>query len=185
MNRRDLIKTAGLTAFYANLPVILSELLSACQSGDQLPHTFFSDAEFKTLEEVIDILLPATGTPSGREVQVPAFVDKITADCLPPEDQEALHKGLQDLDRQDGRSFHSLSTQDKQHALETLDKNAYQDLARPHWFRILKKTALIGYFTSQKGMTEALNYVKVPGDYKGCIPYKPGEKAMAKTFLMY
>jgi hypothetical protein len=34
-------------------------------------------------------------------------------------------------------------------------------------------------------MTTALNYVEVPGDYNGSVPYKKGDKAMAKTFLMY
>jgi hypothetical protein len=34
-------------------------------------------------------------------------------------------------------------------------------------------------------MTKALRYVKIPGDYQACVSYKQGEKAMAKTFLMY
>jgi len=34
-------------------------------------------------------------------------------------------------------------------------------------------------------MNKALNYVKVPAEYKACIPYKKGDKALAKTFLMY
>jgi hypothetical protein len=25
----------------------------------------------------------------------------------------------------------------------------------------------------------------VPGDYEACIPYKKGDKALAKTFLLY
>ena len=49
----------------------------------------------------------------------------------------------------------------------------------------IKRLALIGHFTSQEGMEKALNYAKVPGNYEACIPYKQGEKAMAKTFLMY
>ena len=62
---------------------------------------------------------------------------------------------------------------------------AFKDENSSSWFRILKKLALIGYFTSREGMTTALNYVQVPGDYKGSVPYKKGDKAMAKTFLMY
>jgi hypothetical protein len=66
-----------------------------------------------------------------------------------------------------------------------IDKNAFKDENRNPWFRILKKLVLIGFFTSREGMTTALNYVQVPGEYKGSIPYKKGDKAMAKTFLMY
>ena len=81
--------------------------------------------------------------------------------------------------------FSSLSAEEKSDAVKKIDEAAFKEDAGKTWFRIVKKLALIGYFTSQEGMTKALNYVKVPGDYKACIPYKKGEKAMAKTFLMY
>jgi len=38
---------------------------------------------------------------------------------------------------------------------------------------------MFGYFSSEQGMTEALNYVKVPGRYDGCIDLKQGQKAWA------
>ncbi len=47
------------------------------------------------------------------------------------------------------------------------------------FFRTLKELTLLGYFTSEVGATQALNYVQVPGRYDPCIPYKEGEKAMA------
>ena len=81
--------------------------------------------------------------------------------------------------------FSSLSSAERLATIKKIDEATFKDDAGNTWFRIIKKLSLIGYFTSQEGMTKALNYVKVPGDYKACIPYKKGEKALAKTFLMY
>jgi hypothetical protein len=96
-----------------------------------------------------------------------------------------IKKGLDDLSNANGKTFSSLTEDEKKQLIKTTDENAFKDDPGTAWFRIIKKLALIGYFTSQEGMTKALRYVKVPGDYKACIPYKKGDKAMAKTFLMY
>ena len=48
-----------------------------------------------------------------------------------------------------------------------------------HYFRMMKELALLGYFTSEIGCTQALRYVESPGRYDPCVPYKPGEKAWA------
>ena len=47
------------------------------------------------------------------------------------------------------------------------------------YFRMMKELALLGYFTSEIGMTQAQRYVEAPGRYDPCIPYKPGDKAWA------
>ena len=48
-----------------------------------------------------------------------------------------------------------------------------------HYFTMLKQLTLLGYFTSEVGMTKALRYTPVPGRYEGCIPYKKGDKMFA------
>ena len=48
-----------------------------------------------------------------------------------------------------------------------------------HYFRMMKELALLGYFTSEIGATQALRYVESPGRYDPCAPYKPGEKSWA------
>lgn len=48
-----------------------------------------------------------------------------------------------------------------------------------HYFQQLKQLAIFGYFTSEKGRTEGLRYVPVPGKYQGVIDYKKGEKSFA------
>ncbi len=186
MNRRHLLKGMGVIALYSSFPVVLSEFFSSCNSNDKVQRAgFLSDEEFKTLEQLIDTLLPKTSTPGGLETQVPAFIDKVVKECMSDPDQQLIRKGLQEISIVNGKAFTSLSTDEKEKQVKTIDEKAYKDDANSAWFRIVKKMALIGHFTSQRGMTEALNYVKVPGDYKGCIPYHKGDKALAKTFLIY
>jgi len=48
-----------------------------------------------------------------------------------------------------------------------------------HYFRMMKELALLGYFTSEIGYTQAQRYVEAPGRYDPCIPYHPGERAWA------
>ena len=39
------------------------------------------------------------------------------------------------------------------------------------YFRMMKELALLGYFTSEIGMTQAQRYTESPGRYDPCIPY--------------
>ena len=161
MNRRYLLKGMGTIVLYSSFPTILSEFLSSCKTKDkELRAGFFSDDEFHLIEGITDVLLPATSTPGALDTKV-----------------------LQQMSEQE--KFSSLSSAEKLNAIKKVDEAAFKDGDGNTWFRVVKKLSLIGYFTSQEGMTKALNYVKVPGDYKACIPYKQGEKALAKTFLMY
>lgn len=182
MHRRDILKGVGIITLYGSLPAILSEFLASCKSGDKLHPQFFTAEEFSLLENIIDILLPRTTTPGGVDTNVPSFIDKVVNDCMGSEDQQRIRKGLQGIKDQ---SFSSLNDNEKKQLVSSIDEKAFKDDEASAWFRIMKKIALIGHFTSQEGMTTALKYAKVPGDYKACIPYKKGEKAMAKTFLMY
>lgn len=49
----------------------------------------------------------------------------------------------------------------------------------PHYFRMMKELALLGYFTSEIGYTKAMRYTEVPGRYDPCLPYVKGEKSWA------
>jgi len=48
-----------------------------------------------------------------------------------------------------------------------------------HYFRMMKELTLLGYFTSEIGMTQAQRYMETPGRYDPCVPYTPGEKNWA------
>lgn len=54
------------------------------------------------------------------------------------------------------------------------------DIDRPaHYFRMMKELALLGFFTSEVGCTQALRYVESPGRFDPCLPYSAGDPAWA------
>ncbi|MCW3082087.1 gluconate 2-dehydrogenase subunit 3 family protein [Segetibacter sp.] len=58
--------------------------------------------------------------------------------------------------------------------------NDFKKQAMPnHYFQQLKQLAIFGYFTSEKGRTEALRYTPIPGKFEAVIDYKKGDKAFA------
>jgi hypothetical protein len=184
MNRRYVLKGMGAIVLYSSFPTILSEFLSSCKTNEkELRAGFFSDDEFHLIGGITDALLPATSTPGALDAKVPFFLDLVIKNCLTKEDQQLIKRGLEEMNEQE--KFSSLSSSEKSNSIKKIDAAAFKGDTGNTWFRIIKKLSLIGYFTSQEGMTKGLNYVKVPGDYKACLPYKKGEKALAKTFLMY
>jgi hypothetical protein len=48
----------------------------------------------------------------------------------------------------------------------------------PHYFMMMKQLTLLGFFTSEVGMTKTLNYKAVPGRFDGCVPYTKGMKVV-------
>ena len=178
MNRRYVLKGMGAIVLYSSFPTIISEFLSSCKTKEkELRAGLFSDEEFHLIEGVTDALLPVTSTPGALDAKVPFFLDLVVKNCLAKEDQQLIKRGLQEMNERE--KFSSLSSAEKLATIKKIDEATFKDDAGDTWFRIIKKLSLIGYFTSQEGMTKALNYVKVPGDYKACIPYKQGEKALA------
>jgi hypothetical protein len=51
--------------------------------------------------------------------------------------------------------------------------------APAHYFRMMKELALLGYFTSEIGYTQAMRWVETPGGFDPCVPYTPGDRAWA------
>jgi hypothetical protein len=94
-------------------------------------------------------------------------------------DQRTLSQAQEDESRK--RSLAWLNEPRKEGAAGTDAGAATQATSDPqtHYFRMMKELALLGYFTSEIGATQALRYIESPGRYDPCVPYKPGEKEWA------
>ena len=74
-----------------------------------------------------------------------------------------------------------ISGTNQQNAPEAKINPATQIASEPpnKYFRMMKELALLGYFTSEVGATQALRYVESPGRYDPCVPYNPGDRDWA------
>ena len=146
MHRRALLRLAALS------PAALLGL-HACTSnegavaGAEL--LTLNDAQFAVLSDLCDQLLPRTTTLGAVDVGVPEFIDRMLMRLLTgPERREAVAV----LD-----------------GLRTAGKADLDDLP-PDFFLLLKRMALLGYFTSERVMTEQLDFHPAPGHYASCVP---------------
>jgi len=138
--------------------------------------TFFADADFRTLQALVDVILPATDSPAASAADTHYFIDLAVPACALPAAQKVFRDGLHALAR---KNFENLPA-DKQVAL--LKARAAQDMELPYdqsFFKLLKDYTLTGYFLSQIGATQALAYEAVPGGYWGDLPLAPNQKAWA------
>lgn len=160
-------------------------LLTGCQSprtpGAARPMAFTA-ADVALLDEVAETILPETKTPGAKAAKVGAFMAVMVTDCYDERDQQIFRRGMQELD---AASFMAASPAARLKQLESLDRaqKAYMDGkaadAPAHYFRMMKELALLGYFTSEIGYTQAQRYVESPGRFDPCLPHKAGETSWA------
>jgi hypothetical protein len=183
MNRRALLQSLGLAATHALFPSILANFVAGCQDPARakanFSPSFFSREEFEVIREVIDVILPATRSKSASEVNTHHFLDEVFDKCMPAEQQALIKEGLSTLIPE------FLSAGNKQELLTEIDRKAYAGEKDAAYFRAIKQYTLVGFFTSQEGMTVASNFVKFPGDYQGEIPSDENTLNYGKTNLRY
>ncbi|PSR56474.1 twin-arginine translocation pathway signal protein [Adhaeribacter arboris] len=188
MNRREAI---AAVAYIMGSTVVGAEVfLSGCQRSSSDETLSFSENTVALLDEVAETILPSTAaSPGAKEAHIGSFIKTMVTDCYEEKDQKIFAAGLdklQEVSKEKFKdNFQKLSAGNKHALLVNLDNEAksYQKSKKEdepnHYFTMLKQLTLLGYFTSELGATQALNYLPVPGRFEGCIPYKKGDKAWA------
>ena len=209
MNRRDaLMRVALLAGATASLPALADTLeASATRRALTGKPVFFTADQDATIAELADTIIPTTTTPGAKAAKVNEVIDIIVKDCYREPEQKAFVEGLARTNKlsQDayGKAFAQLDGTQRIDIVKKLEAEAKQqraDMAKnvqagaaqndvqlpkekqksiTPFFNMLKDLTLTGYFTSEIGATQALEYVAVPGRYDGCVPLKPGQKAWA------
>lgn len=129
------------------------------------------------LAEVADVIIPTTDTPGAKAAGVEAFIVRVLRDCHPLAEQESFYAGLAKIDaagrQAHGKAFAELSGDQK---IGVIRATAENDKA---FFKRLREFVITGYFISEIGATQALEYLPVPGRFEGDVPMQPGQKAWA------
>jgi hypothetical protein len=181
MNRRQLLQSMALISGHAMFPSVLSSFLTGCANKDMSAYnpTFFSKDEFKSITEIIDIIIPATKTKSASQVNTQVFLDQVFTQCLTKDEQTVLKDGIKSL----VKGFDN--AKDKTQYIIGVDKKAFSNNESAAYFKTLKRYTTIGFFTSQEGEEKASNYVKIPGEYKGEVALDANTLNYGKTSLQY
>ena len=183
MNRREAIQRAGLVLGYAIAAPTIAGVLNGCKAKPELGFSpqFLKADQAAIVSAVAGIIIPKTDTPGAIEVGVPGFIDVLVKDCYKKEDQDNFLKGLSDFDAEAktayGDAFIDLDAEQQTEYVTKAHKTAVdadkagelKDKPRP-FILTMKELTIVGFFTSEPGATQVLQYEAVPGAYKGCIP---------------
>ena len=171
--------TAWLMGGAISAPAIMG-ILKGCSAKPTIDWkpVFLSADQGVLISQVTDIIIPKTDTPGAKEVGVPGFIDQILAECYTKEDQDKFVEALKGFDeeakKEHGDAFADLDAEQQSAFVKKVHDAAVEakdepGVPRPFILQ-LKELTMLGYFTSEVGATQVLQYSPVPGAYKGCIP---------------
>lgn len=182
MDRREALKrTAWIMGGMVSAPAIIG-VLKGCTAKPAIDWkpVFLSEDQGILIGQVTEIIIPKTDTPGAKETGVPGFIDQMLKEVYSKEDQDTYLAGLKAFDeeakKEYGDPFIELSAEKqaafvkKVHdAAVEAEKNTKPAPKRP-FILATKELTMLGFFTSEPGATQVLQYQAVPGSYKGCIP---------------
>jgi len=181
IDRREALRKTALLMGAAVSASALSGILQGCKAAPELTYTpsFFTEDQARIVMEVAEIIIPKTDTPGAKDAGVPGFIDVMLKDCYKKEDQDRFIAGLTAFDEEAKKAYgdsfiyckpeQQVELVTKTHAAALAEAKENKEAKRP-FILMAKELTLLGFFTSEPGATQVLQYIAVPGSYKGCIP---------------
>jgi gluconate 2-dehydrogenase gamma chain len=185
--RRQILKRAAwLLGGAISAPAALA-VLQGC-SAKQEPSAaaapqakFLGAAGLALVGEIAEILIPKTTTSGAKDAGVPAFIDTALDALYPAEDQARFKAGLAEFETAarsaGGKPF---LEQDAPARAAFVRQSLEAALAGEHnprpFILMTRELTLLGYFSSQVGIAENMEYVAVPTAYHGCVPLSQMKK---------
>jgi hypothetical protein len=162
----------------------------------------FTEADIALLDEIAETILPETSTPGAKAAKTGAFMALMVTAAYTERNQQVFRDVMRELDETcrtaNTVSFLEASPPQRLTLLEALDREqktvseertaaprsrapaaALGGDEPPHYFRMMKELALLGYFTSEIGYTRAMRYIESPARFDPCAPHAPGDKSWA------
>ena len=168
LDRRSLILGA---VFLVGGAAALTRFSRGPSAGPDSGPVFSSD-QFALLEQVSEVIIPATDTPGAIGAGVPEFIRQLLGDWGSRETRALIVGVLESVEKQawsrHGSGFLELPGERRQSLVRAIDEEsiARQDIG---WSRF-KQLVLVGYYHSEIGATQELRYELVPGAWRSCLP---------------
>ena len=181
IKRREALKRAAWIMGGALSAPTIAGFLNGCTPKPELTWkpSFFTEDQARLVMQISEGILPETDTPGANSLGVPAFIEEMVSLCYKKDDQEEFVSGMQAFmkgcEEEMGNDYGSLD-REKQVKFLTRSNDRIRkasfgklELSDKFFWRV-KELTLIGYYTSEYGATQALQYQPIPVRYKGCIP---------------
>lgn len=142
----------------------------------------FSQPDMVLLRDICALVIPKTSTAGAAEVDTHGFIDNQLYHCHSSEDQQKVTSILLKINaialQRHKEHFSSTTTAQQLALLTDLEKpdGGFDDTDKSQ-FKFLKSQIVFGYYTSEVGASQELEYLAIPGGFTGSIPYDSVGKA--------
>ena len=177
LNRRSLL--LGAVFLVGGAAALTRFTRKSTASAD--PAAVFSPDQFALLEQVADVIIPATDTPGALGAGVPEFMRQMLGDWGSQATRDSVIAVLDAIEKRAwqkyGAAFRELPAERRLEVMRAVDEDALarQDVA----YGGFKWLVLVGYYQSEIGATQELRYELVPGAWRSCLPLTEVGRASA------
>ncbi len=174
MRRKEFIEKLTLCASATiSLPLMMFE---SC-AKESAQREMLTNSDIDLINEVGEIIIPETATsPGAKAANVGAYINTVLVECRPKEELIDFIRAIDSfkalVNQVYQTSFKSLSLANKTKIIEVLQQR--ENEGQGH-FLLFRSWILKGYFTSEIGMTIAMNYAQVPGRFDACVEFNPND----------
>ena len=142
---------------------------------------FFTSSQHALVEELSESMIPADSHSGGaKAAKVADYIEQVLRQSLDDNQKSVWREGLRLIDLMSqhyhGKSFVNASSEERIAVLTVLSDNDHMtDLPEVRFFRELKHLTVRGYYTSQIGIHDELEYQgnRVLTEYVGCDDAAP------------
>jgi hypothetical protein len=186
LERREILKRAAwLLGGAVSAPAALA-ILQGCTAKEAAPGaaafapTTLRADHFALVSEIAEIMIPRTDTSGAKDAGVPAFIDQVLGAVYDAAAQERFNAGAAEF-AEAARSQGGKPLLEQDNASRTafvrhsLERALEADGPKP-FILMVRELTLLGFFTSEVGIGENMDYVAVPGAFHGCVPVSQMKK---------
>lgn len=195
MDRRELLYRASMLLGGVITASAASGILAGCTTTPdgtgEVKSGFLTAEETATVSAMAEQIIPRTDTPGALDVGVPAFIDRMLAGYYTDKERGIVRAGLasanSDAVKLRGKPFAQLTVDEQVALMRQYDKAQFDQTransnvqgAAPHHFRLIKELTIIGFCTSEAGVTKLMRYEQSPGPFRGDVPLRDVGKVWA------
>ncbi len=182
MDRREALQRIGFLMGGVLSASTVAGVLGGCQAGPAtegwVPQTL-SPEQNELVTTIAELIIPETDTPGAKAARVNTFIDKMLTGWYKADEREHFLSGLSAVDAraQDviGKAFMEGTLAEQTEVLQAMEQEALEArrsgaMRPPPFFETMKELTLVGYYTSEIGATQELQWLATPGRYDGCVP---------------
>jgi hypothetical protein len=141
----------------------------------------FNQTQMNQLKDICAVVIPKTKTLGAAEVDTHGFLDNQLFHCHTKDQQQQAKSILMKIDqvarKEFNKPFTACDKQQQYDLLTSLEKiqNGFNNEDKQNW-KLIKGLIIFGYYTSEVGASQELNYLAVPGGFTGSVPYDKDAK---------